>query len=149
MRVPQDVQPAKIHGAWGHKQASLEARHQRDCALVSARTPVSGRSPSQWTTFADATRQRGCTCPPLHHVVLRHDGQLIREPVGHNRKEAERALDARRGDLARRTYRMRAALATLTAPSRCGSGAPPLVHRYDHRHRTRLSPCIAEELAFL
>jgi hypothetical protein len=39
-------------------------------------------------------------------VVIRHDGKLIREPVGQNRKEAERALDARRGDVARRTYRV-------------------------------------------
>jgi integrase len=38
--------------------------------------------------------------------VLRHNGELVREPVGHNRKEAERALDARRGDVARRTYRI-------------------------------------------
>ena len=53
-----------------------------------------------------ATRQKGCTCTPLYHVVLRHGGQLVREPVGHSRKEAERALDARRGDVARRTYRV-------------------------------------------
>ncbi|HEX3226255.1 MAG TPA: hypothetical protein VHQ89_09180 [Gaiellaceae bacterium] len=32
---------------------------------------------------------------------FRHDGKLVREPVGHNRREAERALDARRGDIAR------------------------------------------------
>ena len=38
--------------------------------------------------------------------MLRHSGQLVREPVGHNRKEAERALDAVRGDVARRTYRV-------------------------------------------
>ena len=75
--------------------ASLQARHQRNCNL--------GRP---WTTFAEATKQKGCTCTPLYHVVLRHDGKLIREPVGHNRREAERALDARRGDVARRTYRV-------------------------------------------
>lgn len=73
--------------------ASLQARHQRNCAI--------GRP---WTTYKDATRANGCTCTPLYHVVLRHDGELIREPVGHNRKEAERALDARRGDVARREY---------------------------------------------
>jgi integrase len=39
-------------------------------------------------------------------VVFRHDGKLVREPVGHNRREAGRALDARRGDVARRTYRV-------------------------------------------
>ena len=75
--------------------ASLQARHSRGCKL--------GRP---WTTFAAATKQHGCTCVPLYHVVLRHGGELVREPVGHNRKEAERALDARRGDVARRTYRV-------------------------------------------
>jgi integrase len=75
--------------------ASLQARHSRSCAL--------GRP---WTTFVQATKQQGCTCTPLYHVALRHDGKLIREPVGHNRREAERALDARRGDVARRTYRV-------------------------------------------
>jgi integrase len=73
--------------------ASLQARHARSCKL--------GRP---WTTFDDA--QKGCTCTPLYHVVLRHNGELVREPVGHNRKEARRALDARRGDVARRTYRV-------------------------------------------
>jgi integrase len=74
--------------------ASLQARHSRSCALYP------------WTPFGKATKQHGCTCTPLYHVVLRHDGKLVREPVGHNRKEAERALDARRGDVARRTYRV-------------------------------------------
>ena len=74
--------------------ASLQARHARSCPLYP------------WTPFQKATKQKGCTCTPLYHVVLRHDGKLIREPVGHNRKEAERALDARRGDVARRTYRV-------------------------------------------
>ena len=36
----------------------------------------------------------------------RHDGRLIRRAVGKNRKEAERALDAHRGDVARRTYKI-------------------------------------------
>jgi len=75
--------------------ASLQARHSRSCRLKRP-----------WTTFAEATKQQGCTCTPLYHVVLRSSGRLIREPVGHNRKEAERALDARRGDIARRTYRV-------------------------------------------
>jgi integrase len=75
--------------------ASLQARHSRRCKL--------GRP---WTTFADATKPRGCTCIPLYHVVVRHDGKLIREPVGQNRKEAERALDARRGEVARGTCRV-------------------------------------------
>src|SRR5581483_4481268 len=73
--------------------ASLQARHSRSCAL--------GRP---WTTFTAA--KTGCTCTPLYHVVLRHDGKLVRETVGHNRREAQRALDARRGDVARRAYRV-------------------------------------------
>jgi integrase len=75
--------------------ASLQARHSRSCKL--------GRP---WTTFAAATKRSGCTCTPLYHVVLRHEGKLVREPVGHNRREAERALDLRRGDIARRAYRV-------------------------------------------
>ncbi|MFL5914115.1 MAG: tyrosine-type recombinase/integrase [Gaiellaceae bacterium] len=74
--------------------ASLQARHSRSCPLYP------------WTPFARSTKRNGCTCTPLYHVVLRHDGKLVREPVGHNRKEAERGLDARRGDVARRTYRI-------------------------------------------
>ena len=62
--------------------ASIQARHHRSCEQ--------GRP---WTPFAVATE--GCTCPrgPLYHVVLRHDGRLIRDPVGRNRKQAERALN--------------------------------------------------------
>ena len=81
--------------------ASLQARHQRSCALYP------------WTPFAKATKTHGCTCGqpgPLYHVVIHHKGsdgkpKLKREPVGHNRKEAQRQLDARRGDVARRRYR--------------------------------------------
>jgi integrase len=43
---------------------------------------------------------------PLYHVTFRVDGKLVRDPVGHNRKEAERALDAIRGDIARKQYRV-------------------------------------------
>src|SRR5919198_968059 len=74
--------------------ASLQARHQRSCALYP------------WTPFVKATAKHGCTCTPLYHVVLRQGGKLIREPVGHNRKEATRALDATRGDVARKRYRV-------------------------------------------
>jgi integrase len=74
--------------------ASLQARHQRSCPLYP------------WTPFAKATKTNGCTCVPLYHVVHRHNGELVREPVGHNRREAERALDGRRGDIARRAYRI-------------------------------------------
>jgi len=65
--------------------ASLQARHSRRCAL--------GRP---WTTFAVAAPGKGCTCTPgpLYHVVSSIDGRLFREPVGHNRKEAERRLRA-------------------------------------------------------
>jgi len=75
--------------------ASLQARHQRSCALYP------------WTPFAKATKAHGCTCTqpgPLYHLVYRVKGkpkQLKREPVGHNRKEAERELDALKGDVAR------------------------------------------------
>jgi integrase len=100
--------------------ASLQARHQRHCAIVAARprkTKADGTlgNADQWTTFKAADKKVGatvegtlirCTCTPLYHVVLRHDGKLVREPVGQNRKEAERSLDARRGDVARRTYRI-------------------------------------------
>ena len=69
--------------------ASLQARHSRSCSLYP------------WTPFAKSTTKDGCTCTPLYHVVTRDAGKLIREAVGHNRKEAERALDACRGDIAR------------------------------------------------
>ena len=78
----------------GSPIASLQARHSRTCALYP------------WTPFATATKERGCTCTPLYHVTIRHRGKLIREPVGHNRKEANRALDTRGGDIARRKYRV-------------------------------------------
>ena len=74
--------------------ASLQARHQRTCRLYP------------WTPAARATKKSGCSCVPMFHVVLRHDGKLVREAVGHNRKVADRALDARRGDVARREYRV-------------------------------------------
>jgi integrase len=95
--------------------ASLQARHQRDCALVVARRKQKERDgktgqPDQWSTFADAAKSKGCTCTPLYYVVHRAEKAgkptLVRDPVGANRKEAERALNARRGDIARRTYRV-------------------------------------------
>ncbi len=64
--------------------ASLQARHSRSCAL--------GRP---WTTF-EASQKR-CTCKqpgPMFHVVSRSAGKLVRDPVGHNRKLAERRLRA-------------------------------------------------------
>jgi hypothetical protein len=66
--------------------ASLQARHSKRCAL--------GRP---WTTFAVAAPEKGCTCTrgPAYYVVVSLDGGgLAREPVGHNRKEAERRLRA-------------------------------------------------------
>ncbi len=74
--------------------ASLQARHSRRCAI--------GRP---WTTFAAATKGRGCSCVPNYYVVHRYEGAIVRDPVGPNRRDARRALDARRGDIARRTYR--------------------------------------------
>lgn len=60
--------------------ASIQARHSRTCPLYP------------WTPFDKATE--GCTCPkgPLYHVTTWHERKLVREPVGHNRKTAERAL---------------------------------------------------------
>lgn len=75
--------------------ASLQARHSRSCAI--------GRP---WTSFDDATKARGCTCAPMYHVAFRRNGKLERKPVGQNRREAERALDVMRGDLASRRYRV-------------------------------------------
>src|SRR5215210_412663 len=59
--------------------ASIQARHTRSCAL--------GRP---WTTFEDA--RSGCTCRPMFHVASRVDGRLVREPIGHDRKLAQRRL---------------------------------------------------------
>jgi hypothetical protein len=65
--------------------ASIQARHSRSCAL--------GRS---WTTFAAARPGQGCTCKsgPAYYVAVSTEDGLVREPVGHNRKEAERRLRA-------------------------------------------------------
>jgi integrase len=63
--------------------ASLQARHTRRCALGKPWTP--------------ADRVDGCTCPrgPLFHVVIRDGRKAHKEPVGRNRREAERALAKR------------------------------------------------------
>ena len=74
--------------------ASLQARHSRSCPLYS------------WTPFARSTKRDGCTCTPLYYVVARNNGKLTRDEVGHNRKEAKLALDAIRGDIVRRKYRV-------------------------------------------
>jgi len=58
--------------------ASLQVRHSRGCALGRPWTPAGAVD--------------GCNCQPVYHVVLRQDGRLIRERVGRNRKQAERAL---------------------------------------------------------
>jgi hypothetical protein len=77
--------------------ASLQARHTRKCALYL------------WTPFAETathTREEGdgttttvrCTCVPLYHVAAYVDGKRqTLEQVGHNRKDAERALDTGQG----------------------------------------------------
>lgn len=68
--------------------ASLQARHSRECIRAGSKRP--------WTTFEDATKAKGCICDPgpMYHVVTRPSGKLVREPVGHNRKLAERRLRA-------------------------------------------------------
>src|SRR5262245_53671047 len=90
--------------------ASLQAKHSRSCAIVRARAEQKARDgkeggASQWTSFADATKPKGCTCTPLYYSHHRHNGKVVREIVGANRKEAQRALDALRGDVARKRYR--------------------------------------------
>jgi integrase len=49
-----------------------------------------------WTSFEAAETGSGCTCKPgpMYHVVSRVGARLVREPVGHNRREAERRLRA-------------------------------------------------------
>lgn len=42
----------------------------------------------------------------MHHIAYRRGGKLLREPVGHNRKDAQRALDSRRGEIADRRFRV-------------------------------------------
>jgi integrase len=68
--------------------ASLRARHLRTCPLYP------------WTTFKDARGKDGqkCTCSPTYHIAFRVDGRLHWKVVGKNRKVAQRALDAHRGD---------------------------------------------------
>ena len=56
--------------------ASLQARHVRTCPLYP------------WSTFANATKEKGCTCRPLYYVT--GGASASREAVGHDRKRAER-----------------------------------------------------------
>lgn len=57
--------------------ASLHARHSRSC-------PLKGK----WT----APDADGCTCTPTFYVAVRDDdGHLVRERIGRNKREAERA----------------------------------------------------------
>jgi integrase len=105
--------------------ASLQARHQRDCPIVVAQAEKQAAADdtdkrrsqrlaaAQWTTFqrADKDEKRQterplCDCSPMYHLVYRHNGKLIREAVGHNRKEAQRALDGLRGDIANHRLRV-------------------------------------------
>ena len=64
--------------------ASLQARHSRKCALSEGR-----RSPAV-TPF---TIPDGCDCTPAYFVDLLHEGKKVRQSVGRNRKQAERALN--------------------------------------------------------
>src|SRR6266496_4424994 len=81
--VRNDVHFRLLAPTKGSKTASIQARHSRACRLAR-----------RWTTFAAAAPGRGCSCKPgpMYHVVTRVGGRLVREPVGHNRKEAERRL---------------------------------------------------------
>ena len=73
---------------------TLQAKHSRSCPLYPS------------TSFETATKRHGCTCAPSYALRGWLNGELTYEPVGQNRKEAQRALDARRGDIARRTYQV-------------------------------------------
>jgi integrase len=74
--------------------ASLQARHSRSCPL------------HPWTPFEAATKAHGCTCAPSYYIAHRVGGKLKRDRLGPlTRKDAQRALDALRGDVARRRYR--------------------------------------------
>jgi integrase len=73
---------------------TLQARHSRSCPVYPS------------TSFEKATKVAGCTCAPTFAIRGWHNNKLTWEPVGQNRKEAQRALDARRGDVARRTYKV-------------------------------------------
>jgi integrase len=73
---------------------TLQARHARSCPQYPK------------TSFETATKKHGCTCAPSYSLRGWHNGKLTWEPVGQNRKEAQRALDARRGDIAQRKYRV-------------------------------------------
>lgn len=59
--------------------ASLQARHSRACVQKG-----------RWT----ASRVDACTCrpSPTYYAVMEHRGQLVRERLGRNRQDAERAL---------------------------------------------------------
>jgi integrase len=59
--------------------ASLPARHSRSC-------PLQGK----WT----APNAEGCTCKPTYYVISRDDrGKLVRDRVGRNKQNAQRARD--------------------------------------------------------
>lgn len=74
--------------------ASLQARHSRACVHKG-----------RWTS---ATREAlaGCTCrpAPMLYAVQQVDGRMAREKLGRNRRDAERALDKIRGDVATGVY---------------------------------------------
>jgi integrase len=65
--------------------ASLQARHSRSCEIGKPWTPAAALD--------------GCTCPrgPLFHVVVRDGTAAHKQPVGRNRRNAERALTRAQG----------------------------------------------------
>jgi integrase len=59
--------------------ASLQARHQKGCALGD--------------TFRAAGNREGCTCQPTLYVFVHQNGKLDKQKVGKNEKLAKRKLD--------------------------------------------------------
>jgi integrase len=61
--------------------ASLQLRHQKDCALGD--------------TFRATGNREGCTCSPTYYVFVHQGGKLHKEKAGKNQKLAERKLTKR------------------------------------------------------
>jgi integrase len=93
--------------------ASLQARHRRSCTIGTQWTSLD-QTPKRYEKVDGQLTDKllgECSCKPMYHVVHRHEGRLVRDPVGQNLREAKRALDARLGDIARREYRVLADIA--------------------------------------
>jgi integrase len=64
--------------------ASLQASHSRRCALSQ------GRKSAAVTPFEFPPE---CDCTPTYYIDLLLDGNKVRQPIGRNRKTAQRALN--------------------------------------------------------